>query len=535
MTTALPDRPDLDQLRRRAEDLLNAARSNDQRAVERIRVQLSLPAGAELTLAAAQLVIAREHGLGSWPALEAEVRARTAGLFERLAELVSASVQGHFDPPANARGWSERARRLLAEQPDIAGYDIRIAAVLGEAGQVRRMLADDPGIAVRADDRAGWPPLLFVCSSRWHQIDPARSEGLVDVARLLLDAGADPNSKVGRSPRSGPCSALYAAAGLANHPALAQLLLDHGADPDTPAALYHTAFHPDVTCLRLLLNHGARKEGIATLGAAISVGSTEAIRLLLQTGVDPTQPIPADALAEAPADEPPIPVLRAAIRFRCDAETIDMLLTHGAAAQGNDNDLSPYRLAVRQGDTAIAETLLRHGAHDDTTAIDRFVGACARADHAAVRALLDAIPALMSQLSTQDHSLLVEAAEHTGIAPVTLMLDLGFPPDTPRDVDGATALHVAAHAGRADVVQLLIERGADVGARDTEYHATPLSWAIVGSGHPPRHHPDGDWVATIQTLLDADPPLDGGWHPAKPPSDEVAALLVVHGIAPADD
>ena len=314
MATTLPERPDLDQLRHRAKDLLRAARARNPDALHRFQAQLPLRPGVAVRLSAAQLVIAREHGFASWPALVAQIEAANAGLVGRLTDLVTHTVQGHFDPPTAQAGWIARARRLLAQHPEAVGHDIRVAAVLGEPDPVRRLLAGDPGLATRPDDRAGWPPLLFACSSHWHQIDPARSAGLVAVAELLLNAGADPNTAVDGSARGGRCAALYAAAGLANHHALATLLLQRGADPDTPAALYHTVFHPDHACLRLLLQHGARAEGAAALGAAISIADTTAIRLLLEAGVDPGQPIPADALGEVGHAQRPVPAVRAALQ-----------------------------------------------------------------------------------------------------------------------------------------------------------------------------------------------------------------------------
>ena len=537
MPTSLPERPDLDQLRRQAKDLHRAARAGNPHAVERFRTYLPLRPGAAFTLSAAQLVLAREHGLPSWPALVAEAHARTQSLVERLTDLVAGSVRGHFDPPGIRRGWAERAVRLLAENPDVTGYDIRVAAVLGDAPRIADMLARDPDAALRPDDQAGWPPLLFVCSSRWHQIDPSRSAGLVETARVLLDAGADPNSAVGRSPQAGHCSALYAAAGLANHPALARLLLERGADPDTPSALYHTAFHPDHACLRLLLEHGARDEGTNTLGAAISVADTEAVRLLLDAGVDPRAPIPGDAFGEADDQEATIAPVRAAIQWRGDAEMIELLLAHGADADAGvaADGPSAYQLAARRGDPTILDLLRRYGARDDSTIVDRFLGACARSDRAAANILLRTHPGLISRLSTQDVSVLVDAAEYLGVEATALMLDLGFPVDVHRDGDGATALHAAAYTGRAELVRLLIAAGADIEARDTAFDGTPLPWASVGSGSPPRHHPDGDWVAAVQALLDAGANTDSAWIPGKPPSDEVAALLLAHGIGPADE
>ena len=54
----------LEQLRKRAKDLVRAARAGDEDALTRLN-------GREPTLAHAHLVLAREHGYPSWPALVA--------------------------------------------------------------------------------------------------------------------------------------------------------------------------------------------------------------------------------------------------------------------------------------------------------------------------------------------------------------------------------------------------------------------------------------------------------------------------------
>ena len=71
----LPARPSLDHLRRRARDLLRAARAGDTTAAGRIRAVADA-----LTLASAQLAVAREYGFASWTRLRDEVTARTASL-----------------------------------------------------------------------------------------------------------------------------------------------------------------------------------------------------------------------------------------------------------------------------------------------------------------------------------------------------------------------------------------------------------------------------------------------------------------------
>src|SRR5256885_11112727 len=92
---ALPRRPSLDQLRRRAKELRDAARSGDPAALGRITARAPAPAArlGTVTLAAAQLAIAREHGYPGWPQLVAEVQARTAELGQRVEEFLVASIR----------------------------------------------------------------------------------------------------------------------------------------------------------------------------------------------------------------------------------------------------------------------------------------------------------------------------------------------------------------------------------------------------------------------------------------------------------
>ena len=71
----LPGRPNLDQLRRQARELLRAAVGGEPSALARIRA-----VSQRVSLSAAQLAVAREYGFASWPALHAEVERRRAEL-----------------------------------------------------------------------------------------------------------------------------------------------------------------------------------------------------------------------------------------------------------------------------------------------------------------------------------------------------------------------------------------------------------------------------------------------------------------------
>jgi len=91
--TYLPARPDLEQLRHQAKDLLRDANQGDANALARIHA-----VSDRLILASAQLAIARECGFESWPKLKREV--------ERRAILNSRDLH--------------RLSMLLAEEPGLA-------------------------------------------------------------------------------------------------------------------------------------------------------------------------------------------------------------------------------------------------------------------------------------------------------------------------------------------------------------------------------------------------------------------------------
>jgi ankyrin repeat protein len=450
---SLPNHPNFDQLRRRAKELRDALRAGDRAAVDRVRRTIGPESDVPAKLSTAQLVIARELGYASWPKLKAEVESRLATRPERVRAFLLASCQQHFMPGTAVR--DARAARLLADDPTLATHDIRTAAVLGEVEHVRRLLATDPDLVNRPDPESGAPPLVFVCLSQWHRVDPGRTNGMLEVARSLLDAGADPNASIDSPPWPSDCSPLYAAAGLANNPPIAQLLLERGADPDTEKALYHTAFHPDHECLRLLLAHGATAEGGDALAGAITTRDVGAVRLLLEAGVDPGQRL-GGALGERYDDRPPIGPVYAAIEFDGPPELVGALLEHGSDPDtpgwsSPDEWQSPYRLALRRGRTDLVEILQRFGATDDTDDVDRLLAACAQAD----RALAEHIAtkgAVLDQLSDADRgAALIHAADSGQVEAVRLMLDLGFDVDARGRDQGETALHMAAASGSAEL------------------------------------------------------------------------------------
>jgi ankyrin repeat protein len=408
---------------------------------------------------------------------------------------------------AATNGRADRARALLERDPELSRARLDAALVYGERTELERALAEDPNVVARPLGARGWLPLLYVTHSAFLSGD--RTGELLACARLLLDAGADPNSSW-EHPEFGALSALYGAAGVAHEPRMTALLLERGATPDDGESLYHSCEARDHACLRLLLDAGARVEGTNALGHMLDYDDVEGLRLLLQRGVE-----------ESTRDWPELQgAIGWALSRDRSREHIELLLRHGAAIQPSD-----ATLAVRRGRSDLVDLLGR----GSPTPADELVGALRRGDRAAVEGVLAANPGLLERLERADHDVLVHAAGRGNQVATELMLELGFPIDVRSEELNETPLHAASWYGRSELAKLLLAHGADPNAQaGAPFGGRPLDWAAHGSRHAdpaflgePRR---GDYTGTVEVLraagaVPADPDL------AADASDEVIALL----------
>jgi hypothetical protein len=142
----LPSRPDLDQLRRQARELLRAAVAGEPAAITRM-----CAVSPELTLSAAQLALAREYGFGSWPALRAEAQTRRLTALAESEPPAGGAEPG--PPPAFGNRWSfggagaiETLTGVLHVEGLIAGPDVEgLAPGPKRAGLLARLLPWDSG------------------------------------------------------------------------------------------------------------------------------------------------------------------------------------------------------------------------------------------------------------------------------------------------------------------------------------------------------------------------------------------------------
>jgi uncharacterized protein len=136
-----------------------------------------------------------------------------------------------------------------------------------------------------------------------------------------------------------------------------------------------------------------------------------------------------------------------------------------------------YELAVRTGLTDFAALLARYGAPQTVPSAGGAAGfavACGRLDRDRAKAIADATPSVL-----RDPAALIRAAELNQVEIASLLLDLGMSPDV-ADHANTRPLHFAAYSDAADVVRLLLERGAEIDPRDRIHTATPIYWAWWG-------------------------------------------------------
>ena len=248
----------------------------------------------------------------------------------------------------------------------------------------------------------------------------AAQQGDMDSLRLLLAKGADLNAA---TPKHGNVLTVASASG---HQALSIFLLEKGADPNSPGDNGVTALHYAIAA------------GLSTMNG---LNYDKAYRL-----VPPNMPELVKALLAKGADVNAQIII--ALRLGPDDASTGMGLV-GA---------TPFFLAALSGDAELLRVLAAHGAD----------------------------PRLRAKGKAT--ALMAAAGAGRGMTQGTIKYRLGDPAEAVKVVHevggdihatneaGRTALHAAAFAGEDEVVQFLVDRGADVEAKDNDQQ-TPWSMA----------------------------------------------------------
>jgi ankyrin repeat protein len=514
MATQLPDRPNLDQLKRQAKDLLRDARAHESTALQRFRILPAFTHASEsdlmrrpLALHDAQSVIAREHGFGSWTALHERVEELTLEFDEALDRFIEAATDGRVD----------RAERLLAMHPAIARANFHTALLLGDAAAVETHLARHPELATALGGPRGWQPLHYACYTSVGARSEARENGLIAIARTLISLGADVNLRFPWLHHDVHRPVLWGSVFVVHSLRLAAALLDAGADPSDGVTLPLSAGAGNVAALDLLLTRGAdvnrpwATDGSAPLYAILHWSKTvDGIRWLLEHGADPDPVFAANG-------ETPLHVVAAS----WDVGLAEALVNRGAdIARRRADGRRPYAVAELNGNREVAAWLLAHGAPPELSDVDRLVSACSRGDAASASAMLAAEPGLRNAIGAEHYAAFYGAAERNDTNALEAMLACGFDPDRGDESIGKTVLHVAAMEGWPESVRLLLAHGASVTVRDREFKAQPLIWAAEGAR---TDRPDRDHAQVGRLLLDAGSPVD--WQQSEEPAAGIVDIV----------
>ncbi len=449
----LPDNPSLEHLRNEAKQLHRRVGHREPEAIalaHEFHPRLDLEA---FRLTDAQLVVARAYGFASWPRLRAFVAEAETSVVDRFLSLACLTYAG--DDPARR----DEALALLDADTGLSRASIHAAAAAGDVSAAAELLTHDPSLAEVRGGPQGWEPLLHAAYSRL----PGRST--LQVARLLLEKGADPNAGWIGEWGPPPFTALTGAFGYGedapNQPPhqdeleLARLLLDAGADPNDGQALYNNMWRKTNEHLELLFAYGLGSGDGGPWRARIADHAS-----------------PAEQVEEQ-------------LRFASEAgnaERVELLLRHAVDVNGLGmrhptlRGRTALELARGNGHTRIEELLTAAGG--TAPPLDRpeeLLTACMRGDRKRVRELVGADRGLAAAAQAHDPHRLVAAVEARQPEAVRLLIELGF--DVNARHGAPAALHLAAYGGSRELVDLLLELGADPNLRDADFDATPAGWA----------------------------------------------------------
>ena len=373
-------------------------------------------------------------------------------------------------------------------------------AVMQGRAKIARVLLE-AGAEIDATDELGHSALVR-----------ANQFGKFQAVRWLLRYGADPNkaNQVGQT-------ALF---GCLGHPKIAQVLLDAGADPNhadregrTPLMI--AANHHRAPCVRLLLEAGADpnpsdRAATSPLWAAVQQELATPVRWLLEAGANPNLSWREYHSFEKDLIPGTTPLMYAAAKGRL--KIARLLLDAGADPMCvNDRGQTALQLAIANNHPSIAELLMpQDGTLGDAERLQLGTGqllqgaktgdvelvrcglvtgadinvpdpdyqslgftplmhAC-QAGHAPVVAELLASGADAARTETinimtgQRYTALHHAAEN-GHASCVQLLAAAQTNLNPLDERGYTPLMVAADCGSLEVVETLIQHGADLNVR----------------------------------------------------------------------
>jgi ankyrin repeat protein len=351
---------------------------------------------------------------------------------------------------------------------DIGGWmgpeALRCASEKGNRGIVSRLLTSN--VNCNGEDSAGRTAMAL-----------AAANGNQEIVEFLLLQGADPNLKDNQSR-----GALHHAA-WGGHDDMVKSLLDYDTEVNAldnceQAALHLAAERASTSVVRLLLAKGANanaksRDGQTALHRAAWGGSRDVVKLLCKSGADP--------FARDSFNNKPWQVAAE----KGHESIVETLLEEEESIK--DELISQKKgliFASQKGYTAIANALLNKGAEPTVTdqeGLTPLHWAAKRGDHAMVELLIrkeGPIKILDIQDNHQRTPLCLAVLEGRATV-VRILLEKGADPNIPGE-KGRTVLHIAAAEGNGEILQILDNHNADPHARDDQRQKAWLLAAEAG-------------------------------------------------------
>lgn len=314
--------------------------------------------------------------------------------------------------------------------------------------------------------------------------------GFFEAARLLIRYGADPNISAGPN-----ADTPLAMAVLENRFDHAQLYLKHGGDPNRIMANGNTVLIRSIdrktpkAVIELLLNFGSgvntkNAEGTSPMFQCISVQRLDLAHLLLDRGADPNLPGPKHLLWPSTyqpaflrlllargADHRKAPGIMELATSVNSIDSVRVLLSNGVDPNAKkDGVYTPLCSAIRDDRADIVSLLLANGADPNVPASEYPCFKCVT--HHRAHFLAQVIEA--GGDPNEPRGIIEKAVLHNNQDALIFLLDHGVNVNA-KSVEGYTPLTTAIREDRAEMVDLLLARGADPAIRGQDW---PINMAV---------------------------------------------------------
>jgi ankyrin repeat protein len=293
--------------------------------------------------------------------------------------------------------------------------------------EAHRRLEAERSVAKRTMSTFPKPATEPHSPKQWGGLTPlifAARQGDLETARVLLEAHADVNQ-----------TSEYAWTPLlvATHNRFYRLgayLLEHGADPNIANEGGWTPLY--------IATDNRNIEGGDYPTRKPDMDHLEYIELLLAAHANPN------------------------LRMRSSTETRTVFTHQWLLEEG----ATPFLRAAQSGDVALMKLLLEHGADPK------------------IATVYNVTPLMVAAGIGWVEGVTYEWSQDSNVAAVEMLLGLGADVNAQDNLDGRTALMGAAHKGRTEVIQLLVDHGADlaahdIGSRDTIHALAGVTWQAV--------------------------------------------------------